>query len=410
MMSSSRTKVGLLLLVALGSFASASNAAPMALAESIGAFGCDLYQAVRHREGNLFFSPYSISTTLAMLRAGAAGETASQMDAVLHLPSQDLAKRHRQLAVAIKPPLVPADAQKDSRDIPAYELNVAQALWGQEDFPFLEDFLEVLKYDYRAPLFRVDFTKPGSARQRINAWVGEQTRERIRNIIPEGEPDPDTRLALANAIHLKASWKDPFKEARTAQAPFTTSEGSQATARFMHRTGYLDYAATEDVQVLSLPYREGRLSMVILLPRKTRSLATLEEHLDREQLAAWLAALRRTNVHVALPRFEFDDSFDLTDTLAAMGMRYAFEPDQADFSKMSAVDLSVGLVLHQAFVGVDEKGTEAAAATVALVAMAGAPLEEAIEFRADHPFVFLIRHTETGTILFLGRLANPAQP
>ena len=249
--------------------------------------------------------------------------------------------------------------------------------------------------------------KSEKARDQINAWVEAQTRGRITEIIPEGEPSPDARLALANAIHLKASWESPFKVGRTAEAPFTTSEGGEVTARFMHQTEVLRYAGMDDVQVLSLPYRDGRVSMVILLPRKKGGLEDLEERLDPEQLAAWLSALRPINVHLALPRFEFENSFDLTGTLAEMGMRDAFDRERADFSKMAEVQLFISLVLHEAFVSVDEEGTEAAAATAVLMTRAGAPSEPAVEFQADHPFLFFIQHRDTGAILFLGRFADP---
>jgi len=375
--------------------------------ESDAVFACDLYRAVRNREGNLLFSPYSISVALAMVRAGGAGETASQMDTVLHLPDEGAARDHRHLAQQLEPPLVPESEQAGARLIPAYELKLASALWGQEDLPFRKGFLEVLKNEYGAPLARVDFRKPEEARDQINAWVEAQTRRRIREIIPEGEPSPDARLALANAIHLKASWESPFKAGRTAEAPFTSSEGAEATVRFMHQTEVLRYAGMDDVQVLSLPYRDERLSMVILLPRKKGGLEELEQRLDPGQLATWLSALRPIHVHLALPRFEFENAFDLSATLAEMGMRDAFDPERADFSKMTEVKLFISLVLHKAFVSVDEEGTEAAAATAVSMTRAGAPSEPAVEFQADHPFLFFIQHRDTGAILFLGRFADP---
>lgn len=387
-----------------------AEAAALPAVESNTAFGCDLYRAVRHREGNLLLSPYSISVALAMARTGGAGETASQMDAVLRLSPEAAAGEHGELAQQLAPPLVPEDEQEGAPGTPAYELKIANALWGQEDLSFRKHFLRVLADDYGAPLARVDFGKPGEAREQINGWVESQTRGRIRQIIPEGEPGPDVRLALANAIYLKASWENPFKAGRTAEAPFTTGAGDQVTARFMHRTETLGYAGTENVQVLSLPYRDGRLSMVILLPRKSDGLEELEARLDPEQLTGWLSALSPTHIHVTLPRFEFESSFDLTGTLVEMGMRDAFDPGRADFSEMAEVPLFISLVLHKAFVSVDEEGTEAAAATSVLMSRAMAPSEPAVEFQADHPFLFLIRHRGTGAILFLGRFSNPKAP
>ena len=197
--------------------------------------------------------------------------------------------------------------------------------------------------------------------------------------------------------------------ARTADAPFTTGAGGEVTAQFMHQTESLPYLGTEDLQVLSLPYRDRRMSMVIVLPRRNSNLGALEARLDAEQVRSWLAALRPTLVHAALPRFEFASAFDLTETLADLGMPDAFDSARADFSRMTDVKLFIDLVLPKAFVAVDEEGTEAAAATAAIMTRTGAPLRETIEFRADHPFLFLIRHRDTGVILFLGRITDPTR-
>jgi len=402
-----RTLAWLLCLTGLTIGGSRAEAAASPVAESSAAFGFDLYGAIRGREGNLFLSPYSISVALAMARAGGAGETASQMDAVLRLAGEGASQRYRELAQRLEPPLVPETPEEGARSVPAYELHIANALWAHRELRLRRRFVRVLEDEYGAPLEWVDFGDPAEARERINAWVEEQTRKRIANIIPEGQPGPDTRLALANAIYLKAPWEEPFKLGRTAEGPFTTSAGNQVTAHFMHQNESLHYARMDDLQVLSLPYRGEGMSMVILLPRKEGGLRDLEARLDAEQLAAWLAELRPTHVRVALPRFEFESSFDLTGTLAEMGMRDPFDPERADFSEMTEEELFISLVLHKAFVAVDEEGTEAAAATAVLMTLTGAPLEPTVEFRADHPFLFLIRHSETGLILFLGRLADP---
>ena len=398
----------LALLVFLTGFSIAGNRAEAAaspLVESNAAFACDLYQAVRQREGNLLFSPYSISVALAMVRVGAAGETASQMDTVLHLPGASVAQGHRDLARRLEPPLASEAEPTEAQRISAYELNIANALWGQEGLPFRERFLAVLRNDYGAPLARVDFRKSGEARDRINAWVEAQTRRRITDIIPDGQPDPGARLAVTNAIYLKAAWENPFKEGRTAEAPFTTGEGAEVTARFMHQSETLRYTGMEDLQVLSLPYRDGRLSMVILLPRRSGGLEELEARLDPDRLASWLSGLRPVHVHAALPRFEFESSLDLTGTLAEMGMRDAFHRERADFSEMTEVPLFISLVRHKAFVSADEAGAEAATAAVATDT--GVPSEPAVEFQAHHPFLFLIQHRDTGALLFLGRFADP---
>jgi serpin B len=291
-----------------------------------------------------------------------------------------------------------------------FQLRIANRLWGQQGFQFLPAFLDVIRTNFGADLGVVDFKQAEAARKTINAWIAQQTDDKIQDLIAAGVLDEQTRLVLTNAIYFKARWTHEFGKTNTADAPFHTSASQQKGVPTMHQTHRLRYAAADDIQVLELPYSQsGSLSMVVLLPGKIDGLADLEKRLSADNLQKWSQDLKPRPVKVSLPKFKLASQFGLSDTLAAMGMTLAFSA-QADFSKMSSEQrLAISAVIHKAFVDVNEEGTEAAAATaVAMRAMALAPmLEEPVEFRADHPFVFFIRDNRTQSILFLGRLVKP---
>jgi serpin B len=371
----------------------------------IAAFGDALYGEARREPGNVFLSPFSVHAALSMAREGAAGETAAEMDAVLRLPADGAGDAYVRLVAAMKPRTVEADG----REVPAYELNVANALWAQEGFPLDASFVARLRDSFASPETRVDFTDPARAREVVNAWVARETREKIREILPEGMPTPDTRLVLTNAVHFKASWQEPFSDGATQPDAFHRLDGTTVTVPMMRRTGPYPYRETPDAQVLELPYAMGDLSMFVVLPKARGGLPAIEE---RTPISAAVGedAPRRL-VAVTLPKFTFTWGGDLTRTLARLGIRKALDPRAADFSRMTAAErLFVGVVLHKAFVAVDEKGTEAAAVTAVAMAPTAAPGEppRPIEFRADHPFRFVIVHRATGTILFAGRVADPS--
>jgi len=381
-----------------------------AAGEAVTRFAVDLYGALRDEQGNLFFSPTSLSAALAMTREGAKGETAAELDKALHFPAR-LAPGQAALLEALRPREVTEwDEQGHQKKVPAYELAVANALWGQQGAPFLAPFTATLETQYDAPLQRLDFTDVAAARRRINGWVEERTRQRIKDIVPEGKPSPDTRLVLANAIYFKAAWQDPFEKEDTKDAPFHAT-GGDVQAKLMRRVDHLSYAADDAVQVLSLPYRGDATSLLVILPKRRDGLAAVEAGLTAERLAGWLGALKHTKVDVRLPRFEVTKAVDAKDVLQRLGVRRAFDGEAADFSGMLESErLFVGAVLHKAFVAVDEAGTEAAAATIVSMEAGSAPAPETpVDFVADHPFLFLIRHEPTGAVLFMGRLATPAK-
>jgi serpin B len=290
-----------------------------------------------------------------------------------------------------------------------YKLSVANALWGREGETFLPDFLRLLREHYGVGLRLVDFRSAEQARETINSWVEEQTGGRIKDLLQPPLPRPDTSLLVTNAIYFKGDWATPFPMAATRDEDFKVTLDKVVPLPMMHRTGRLNYFEGDGFQALELPYAGGDLSMVVLLPRKVDGLAEFEQSLTAGSLAASLLGLRPHRVEVALPRFRMESAFELAPVLSAMGMPAAFN-DAADFSGINGRrDLYLSAVVHKAFVDVNEEGTEAAAATgvaVARMAIAVRP-EPVVVFRADHPFVFLIRLNRTGSLLFLGRVVNP---
>ncbi|MFZ2147453.1 MAG: serpin family protein [Sedimentisphaerales bacterium] len=377
-------------------------------------FALELYAKLRGKEGNLFFSPYSISTALALTYAGARGQTEAQMARVLHFPiitkpgtelSSTLIPDRQQFASMF------AEIIKDLNDKGkkgGYELRIANALWGQKGYGFLEEFLELIKTNYDGRLNEVDFIRATeTARKTINVWVGKQTNDKIKNLIQKGVLDSMTRLVLTNAIYFKGNWARQFKEDRTKEAPFTLIDGRKLDVEMMNQTGQFSYMETEDFQALELPYVDDELSMIILLPKEFDGLDELEKTLTVENLSKWLGVLRKLEVIVSVPRFRMTGQFGLASVLESMGMIDAFSPD-ADFSGMNGKkDLFISAVIHKAYVDVNEEGTEAAAATAVTMKLTSVGPTRIPVFCADHPFLFLIRDNHSGSILFIGRVMKP---
>ncbi len=367
------------------------------------AFACELFQQLRGNGQNLFFSPHSISTALAMTYAGAKGDTAAQMAATLHftLPQAQL-----------HPALNALDQILESRNHPTepdtrpFLLRVTNALWGQRDYPFRNDFLDLLALNYGAGLRVLDFaTQPEPSRILINDWVEEQTEGRIVDLIPQGLIDSLTRLVLTNAIYFSAAWEYPFDAADTAPGPFTLGDGSPVTVDAMHLSEGMFWAQGDGFAALQVPYDGQALDMLILLP-DAGAAETFESRVSAGLLADLDALWEYRIVDFTLPKFSTESSFLMRDMLQAMGMVVPFEGGAADFSGMADTnELFIGQVVHKAFVAVDESGTEAAAATA--VIMEGSGMPEYATFTVDRPFVFLIRDRATGAILFIGRIVDP---
>jgi len=376
------------------------------VAEGCNRFAFDLYARLKGAEGNLFLSPYSISTALAMTSAGARGRTADQMVDVLRFP-KDLCAHPASLHAAC------AGLQNDLNAAGAkgaFDLVVANRLWGQKGYEFLPDFLALVEKNYGAGLEQVDFVADTEgSRKTINAWVERETRDKIKDLLKPGVLDAMTRLVLTNAIYFKGKWASEFDKKLTRDEDFFVTPEKKVTAPLMRQTAEFGYFDGGEMHALELAYQGDRLAMVVLLPKSKDGIEGLEAALTPNMLEGTCAGLRRREVRVALPRFKTTAEFSLKDPLVAMGMADAFDPAKADFSGMSGKkDLFISAVVHKAFVDVNEEGTEAAAAT-AVVARMTAVAEPPPVFRADHPFLFLIRDTKTGAILFFGRILDPTK-
>lgn len=385
----------------IGAAAGAEIAEPDldALVRDNNAFAFALHGQLHSEVGNLFYSPHSISAALAMTYAGARSDTRDEMAAALrfHLPGEKL---HASFAALSE------HMQAVQADYPV-ELHTAHSLWPQDTYPFLDSYLNRVKKYYRAEIRPMDYKNAaGEARRTINQWVENQTDNKIKDLIPPGALDALTRLVLVNAIYFKADWSHPFDEKRTETAPFYTAPDRTADIPMMRRTERFRYADDENVQVLEMPYAGDALSMRVVLPKERFGLAAVESSLTADRWDTWSGRLRRQEVNVRFPRFKMTAEFTLNAVLQALGMREAFT-DEADFSGMDGQRwLFISRVIHKAFVEVNEKGTEAAAATGVIMKATAMPAPPP-EFHADHPFLFFICDNQTGAILFAGRLTEP---
>lgn len=369
-------------------------------------FALSLYRVVRNQPGNVAVSPLSVATSLAMTWLGAAGETAAEMGRVLQ--AGDSADEAASAIGAFLRDLQGKDE--------AYVFRAANRLFAERTYSFEAPILERIRAAFGASLETLDFRgRTEAARVHINEWVARETENRIRDLIPPSGVDEDTRLVLANALYFLGKWERPFAASGTRPAPFRLANGNSKSVPTMHGREWFRYAALDGLRVLEMAYREGRCAMTFVLPDAADGLAELEARLTSERLDRWTGALTNRVVDVALPKFTVDPltPLRLRPALAALGMPLAFDIDCADFTRLAnpprADDrLCISDVFHKVFVRVDEKGTEAAAATaVVMMTRGGGPPPEAEEFKADHPFLFLLRDTRTDEILFLGRVNEP---
>ncbi|MBN1825199.1 MAG: carboxypeptidase-like regulatory domain-containing protein [Candidatus Eisenbacteria bacterium] len=376
-----------------------------AAADSANSFAWDLYGILAETEGNLFFSPFSVSMALAMTYAGAAGETKEEMARTLHFSGDD---EHLHTGwMEIRESLIRGSGEG------VYELSIANRLFGESEHRFRKRFLSITEEEYGASLEEVDFrTDTEGARLTINRWVEEETRNRIRDLIPPGGVNTLTRLVLANAIYFKGLWVDAFKKDKTRDEPFYLLSGDTLSVPMMvdKRDCLFSKYEEDGLRVLAMPYQPGQISLVILLPDRIDGLADLEKKLTAERIDGWIEGAKNTEVAVLIPPFRIEDRFNLSDALFHLGMKTAFSDVRADFSEMAEeeeIPLFLSEVFHKSFVEVNEEGTEAAAATAVVMETLGLSTHFPPEFRADHPFLFLIRDKVTGAILFLGRVVDP---
>jgi serpin B len=380
--------------------AAALPAADSRVTPSMNAFTTASYKQLMGGDANLILSPFNIATALSMVLAGARGQTAEEIQSVLRL--------HYDSTYDAALGALLADLAK-ACNTGGNELHTANALWVQSGFAIQPAFESTLADNYHAPLTPLDFiANPEASRSRINRWTEEQTKEKIKDLLAAGSINAQTRLVLTSAIYFYGKWQDPFVTSRTQPAPFTLLAGATTQAGFMNQTSHFGYAETPSAQILEMRYAGTEIAFDILLPKTLAGLPDLEKSLTLENLTGWLGSLTTRNVQLSLPKFRAESAFSLGKVLSTMGMRTAFT-GRADFSGIDPKrGLAISEVVHKAFVDVDEQGTEAAAATgITMRATAMRMPEQAIVFRADHPFLFLIRDTRTGVVLFIGRLMNP---
>ncbi len=413
-------------------------------------FSADLFARLARQEtGNLFVSPFSVHVAMSMVQAGARDKTAKEMQAVLHLPDQadrssvflDML-RSMQVNQKAEPEWIRVDdkgnrvgpggivetspdgktvtvksgqlVRNPNKDkILPYELWVANALWSHEGFPVREDYRKTLTDKFLAEARTLDFADKAKTAGAINSWVDENTNGKVPKVVDASMISPDLRLVLANAVYFKSKWLDEFSPDATREEPFHLADGKKVLAELMHQKEYFGYHETDDLQVLRMPYKGSKLSMYVFLPAKGKKLSDLAGGLTGKQLTGWMdAAAKMTwEVIVTLPKWKTESSVSLGETLQAMGMKRAFSAEMAEFGGISPRPLFVSAVLHKTFVEVDEEGTEAAAVTVAMMAMSAmpAPKPEPKVFRADRPFLYAIRHEKTGQVLFIGKLTDPTK-
>ena len=369
------------------------------------AFGVDFFQQLRSKKGNLFISPHSISTALAMLHAGARGNTEKQMAQALHyvLPQSKLHAVFNKLDLDLQ------SRGKNSKaaDGKAFRLNIVNATWGQQGYHFLPSYLDTLAINYGAGLRLLDFiTQPELSRQIINKWVLYKTEDRIKDLLPQGIIKSSTRLVLTNAIYFNAAWAKPFKPENTLAGTFTLKDSAKVSVPMMKGTMDGAYTKGQGFQAAALPYDGNELSMIVLLP-DAGTFDTFEKSLTGPSLETMVKQMNNSSLILEMPKFQFEAEVDCKAPLKALGMTDAFS-SAADLSGIDGSNtLFVQAVLHKAFVKVNEAGTEAAAATAVVVGKTSAP-PVTVTLKVDRPFIFLIRDHATGAILFLGRVLNPA--
>ena len=366
--------------------------------DAINQFAIDFYlELIRNNKENIFFSPYSISTAFAIAYEGARGKTASEIQLVFHFPENNDIRRNDFLKIC----------NEINKEEKKYNLSTANALWAEKSYKFLAEYFNIIEKYYGGNVTNLDFINdPEGSRKIINSWVENQTNEKIKNLIPQGVIDELTRLVITNAIYFKGNWKIPFDEDYTSEKDFYINSNNSIKVPMMYLKDSFNYTKTKDFQILELPYESDELSMLILLPNEN-NLSSYEGSINIKNLSEWKNNLTETKIKIYIPKFKFETKYEMKETLKEMGMQSAFNPKYVDFSGMDGTkNLYIKSVIHQAFVEVNEVGTEAAAATTVIGGVLSMPPPTPV-FRADHPFIFLIHHKESGNILFMGKVVDP---
>ncbi len=370
--------------------------------DAVNAFAFEVYRELYNTEyKNDFISPYSIFTALAMTYEGAKDTTAAEMAEVLQV-EQDNASFHAYMKNLY---------EVLNRENSEYNLSTANALWIDKRITLLNSYLHLIQTYYGGEATNVDYSKPSEAVATINQWVENRTNNLIKDLVPEGAIDPLTRLILTNAIYFKGTWKFQFDPVNTTNRSFETLDGSTVQTETMvinNTEDNFSYTETDTVQILELPYTGESISMVIILPKDSNDLSSVIDSITYEQLSQWLNALEQRHLDIYLPKFKIETTYSVGDYLKSMGMNQAFTPS-ADFSGITGgKDLYIDEVIHKAYIDVNEEGTEAAGATAVMMRLTSVQDEPPrVVFDCNHPFLYLIRHRETDTILFMGTIGDP---
>jgi len=372
------------------------------LAESNNLFTVDLFKQIQSKSENLIFSPYSIGTVLAMIYSGSGGKTAEEISEVLYFPQQ-----------ALLDPVESGmrESMQETDTMRGTDFRLANAIWAQENFSFLPDYLDRVEKYYDAPLTLMDFIETSNreeSRKKINHWVEEETNSRIRDLIQPGILDASTRMVLTNAIYFNGGWMFPFDSAATSPSLFHTSTKESIKTDFMHQTRSYPYYEDEEIQAICLPYKNNRMVLMVILPKSIEGWRMISQVINYERFNLVLSGMGTREVQLALPKFRSELQINLRQELTSMGMGTAFSR-QADLSGMTGEkNLYVDEVIHKAFIEVNETGTEAAAATAAIIGLKSSLRDDPVRFNADHPFVFFLLDRQTGCIIFTGRLVIPS--
>ena len=374
----------------------------VSLAESNNLFAIDLFKQIQSKSENLIFSPYSIGTVLAMIYSGSGGKTATEMGDVLYFPQQEVLDP---VESGMRMSILATDT------MPGTDFRLANAIWVQEGFSFLPAYLDRVEKYYDAPLTLVDFVETSNreeSRIKINYWVEEKTNNRIRDLIQPGILDASTRLILTNAIYFNGGWMFPFDKEATSPSLFHISKQESINTDFMHQTRSYPYYEDEEIQAIGLPYENNRMVLMVILPKSIEGWRLISQVIDHERINLVISELGTRVVQLSLPKFRSELQINLRDELTSMGMGTAFSR-YADLSGMTGEkNLYVDDVIHKAFIEVNETGTEAAAATAAIIGLKSSLVDDPVRFNADHPFVFFLLDRRTGCIIFTGRLVKPS--
>ena len=392
------------------------------IVEGNNVFATDLYRLLAtETEKNLFFGPNSIHTALGMTYLGAGSETAKEIGDVLFLglAREQVGPAFGEVIHALHTPQMVQEWEnlgKECRqkEVPACELSVANALWAAKNYPFRESYVAEVRKHFEAVIKTLDFrSHPEPSRQTINSWVENKTNQKIKDLLSPMHINNDTQLVLTNAVYFMSNWALTFEKRATRDLPFTLIDGTKMNCPQMFQQAHLSYLDSKDFHGISLPYKGHGMEMILFLPKKLAGLQALENELSTSNLNMWMNQFKHQEVQVTLPRFRFSYGDSMVNSLKRMGVKKAFSAEKADFSGMTKKkELFFSEVIHKAFVAVDEEGTEAAAATAVVMTVGASPLMAKPEpkiFKADHPFLFIIRHKKTGAILFMGRLMNPKE-